>query len=103
VAGEIGHIHSVGTRTPPFDQAGHAIGLALATVANLVGPQRIIVSGEGLAAYDLFADHVRQAFAAHAFGTAGRCALVIRPLPFEEWARGAAAVSIQALFSPSHH
>jgi hypothetical protein len=25
------------------------------------------------------------------------CSLSIRPLPFEEWARGAAAVSIQSL------
>lgn len=86
-----------------FDRAGHAIGLALATVANLVGPERIIVSGEGLAAYDLFSEQVRQTFATQAFGAAAQCPLVIRPLPFEEWARGAAAVSIQALFSPSHH
>lgn len=83
-----------------FDRAGHAIGLALAAVANLVGPQRIIVSGEGVAAYDLFAEQVRRTFTTQAFGAAGRCALVIRPLSFEEWARGAAAVSIQTLFSP---
>ncbi|MCC3764495.1 ROK family protein [Glycomyces sp. TRM65418] len=86
-----------------FDEAGHAIGLALATVATLVGPELIIVSGEGLAAYDLFADQVQRTFTANAFGAAGRCALVVRPLPFEEWARGAAAASIQALFSPTRH
>jgi predicted NBD/HSP70 family sugar kinase len=83
-----------------FARAGHAIGLGLAAVANLVGPQRIIVSGEGLAAYDLFDEQVRTTFTTQAFGAAGQCDVIIRPLPFEEWARGAAAASIQTLFSP---
>jgi predicted NBD/HSP70 family sugar kinase len=81
-----------------FARAGHAIGLGLAVVANLFGPERIIVSGEGVAAYDLFDESIRAAFAAQAFGAAGRATLTIRPLPFEEWARGAAAVAIQTLF-----
>lgn len=54
---------------------------------------------EGLAAYDLFADHIRETFTAQAYGAAGRCPLVIRPLPFEQWARGAAVVSLQSLFT----
>jgi len=82
-----------------FDRAGHAIGLGLAAVANLNGPERIVVSGEGLAAYDLFEDQIRETFAIQAFGAAGRCELIIRPLPFEEWARGAAATAIQTLFT----
>jgi predicted NBD/HSP70 family sugar kinase len=83
-----------------FARAGHAIGLALAAVANLFGPDRIVVSGEGVAAYDLYDEQIRRTFATQAFGAAARCALVIRPLPFEEWARGAAAVAIQTLFVP---
>jgi predicted NBD/HSP70 family sugar kinase len=83
-----------------FAEAGHAIGLALAAMANLIGPERIVVSGEGVAVYDLFSEHVRAAFSAQAFGAVADCELIIRPLPFEEWARGAAAVSIQGLF---HH
>jgi len=83
-----------------FARAGHAIGLALATVANVVGPERIVVSGEGLRAYDLFEAEIRETFAAQAFGAAARCPLTIRPLPFEEWARGAAAVAIQNLVIP---
>lgn len=65
-------------------------------MANLLGPERVIISGEGLAAYDLFAGQVRDAFAAAAFGSAARCELRTRPLPFEEWARGAAATAIQS-------
>ncbi|HEY3608965.1 MAG TPA: ROK family protein [Pseudonocardiaceae bacterium] len=83
-----------------YRRAGRAIGVALATVANLIGPQRIVLSGEGLAAYDLYQDEVRDTFAARAFGAAVDCELILRPLPFEEWARGAAAVAIQTLVTP---
>ncbi|MGW8765190.1 ROK family protein [Streptomyces sp. NPDC055815] len=81
-----------------FDRAGHAIGLGLAAVANLMGPERIVVSGEGVASYDLFEEQIREAFAGQAFGAA-HCELIIRPLPFEEWARGAAATAVQTLFT----
>ncbi|WIX78885.1 ROK family protein [Amycolatopsis carbonis] len=81
-----------------FATAGHAIGLGLAALVNLFGPERVVVSGEGVATYDLFEDQIRRTFAEQAFGSAARCGLVIRPLPFEEWARGAAAVAVQSLF-----
>ena len=83
-----------------FAHAGHALGLAIASVANLIGPERIIISGEGVASYDLFADQIRQTFAAQAFGAAAECDLLVLPLPFEEWARGGAAVAAQRLFVP---
>ncbi|WP_405546942.1 ROK family protein [Streptomyces phaeochromogenes] len=82
-----------------YARAGEAIGRAIATVANLMGPQRVIISGEGLAAYDLFAEQIRDAFTASAFGTAAQCDLLTRPLPFDEWARGAAATAIQSFIS----
>jgi predicted NBD/HSP70 family sugar kinase len=83
-----------------FARAGHAMGLALASVANLVGPERIIISGEGVASYDLYEDQIRRTFAAHAFGAAADCDLLVRALPFEQWARGGAAVAAQRLFAP---
>jgi predicted NBD/HSP70 family sugar kinase len=79
-----------------YARAGEAIGRGIATVANLLGPERVIISGEGLAAYDLFAEHIRAAFTAAAFGSAAECDVQTRPLPFEEWARGAAATAIQS-------
>ena len=82
-----------------YTRAGHAIGLALASVANLIGPERILISGEGLAGYDLFEEQLRETFAAHAFGAAANCELSVRPLPFEEWARGAAVVAIRELIT----
>jgi predicted NBD/HSP70 family sugar kinase len=83
-----------------FSLAGHAMGLALASVANLMGPERIIISGEGVASYALYEQQIRQTFGAQAFGAAADCDLVVRPLPFEAWARGGAAVAAQHLFAP---
>jgi predicted NBD/HSP70 family sugar kinase len=86
-----------------FAVAGHAIGVALAAVANFVGPERVVISGEGLAAYDLFEDQIRTTFAEQAFGAAGDCDLIIRPHSFDDWARGAAAVAIQRFLTPTPH
>ena len=82
-----------------FTRAGHALGLALASVANLIGPDCLIISGEGVASYDLFAEQIRKTFTAQAFGAAAECKLIVRPLPFEEWARGGAAIAAQHLFA----
>ena len=84
-----------------FSRAGRTIGLALASVANLLGPERIIISGEGLAAYDLFEDQMRETFSTQAFGASSGCEIIVCPLPFEEWARGAAAVAIRSLVTPA--
>ncbi|WP_078606546.1 ROK family transcriptional regulator [Streptomyces violaceorubidus] len=86
-----------------YARAGEAIGRGIATVANLLGPERVIISGEGLAAYDLFAEQIRDSFAAAAFGSAARCDVRTRPLPFEEWARGAAASAIQSFIGQSRN
>ncbi|MDT0386533.1 ROK family transcriptional regulator [Streptomyces dubilierae] len=92
---ELAHRGVTGAREV-YARAGEAIGRGIATVANLLGPERVIISGEGLAAYDLFAEQIRDAFAAAAFGSAARCDVQTRPLPFEQWARGAAATAIQS-------
>lgn len=83
-----------------YARAGEAIGRGIATVANLLGPERVIISGEGLAAYDLFAEQIRDAFVAAAFGSAAQCDVRTHPLPFDEWARGAAATAIQSFITP---
>jgi predicted NBD/HSP70 family sugar kinase/biotin operon repressor len=86
-----------------YARAGEAIGRAIGSVVNVLGPERVIISGEGLAAYDLFAEGIREAFARSAFGTAAQCDVMTRPLPFEEWARGAAATAIQSFIGSDSH
>ncbi|MGW0936368.1 ROK family protein [Streptomyces sp. NPDC002666] len=85
-----------------YARAGEAIGRAIGAVVNVLGPQRVIISGEGLAGYDLFAEQIRDTFARTAFGTAARCDVTTRPLPFEVWARGAAATAIQSFIGTEH-
>jgi predicted NBD/HSP70 family sugar kinase len=82
-----------------FARAGRAIGTAVAALANIVGPERIVLSGEGVEVHDLFEAELREAFTEHCFGAAATCPLTLRPLPFEAWARGAAAVAVQSLFA----
>ncbi|MFG2960065.1 ROK family protein [Streptomyces sp. NPDC048291] len=84
-----------------YARAGEAIGRGIATVANLFGPERVIISGEGLAAYDLFAEQILDSFTAAAFGSAAQSDVQTRPLAFEEWARGAAAAAIQSFITSS--
>lgn len=97
---ELAHRGDPGAREA-YARAGEAIGRAIGAVVNVLGPQRVIISGEGLAGYDLFAEQIRDAFTASAFGTAAQCDVMTRPLPFEEWARGAAATAIQSFIGSS--
>ena len=80
-----------------FTEAGSAIGTAIATLINIVGPELVIIGGEAVANFDLFERSLRRAIDDHAFGAAARCDIVARPHTFEDWARGAAASAIGAL------
>lgn len=80
-----------------FERAGSMIGLALATMANLVGPSVILVAGESVTNYDLFEQRLREAFDLHAFGAANACTIVAQSHTFENWARGSAAAVIRAM------
>lgn len=86
---------------PVLRRAAEAIGRALATVANLVGTELIVLSREQLGFDDLMAGDIEETFRRHLCGPASACRLVTSVRPFEEWARGAAAVAIDALFDPA--
>jgi predicted NBD/HSP70 family sugar kinase len=92
---ELAHSGEVHAREA-FDRAGEVIGSALAAMVNLVGPELVVIAGEGVADYDLYDQRMRQAFAEHAFGAAGDCRLMLRSHTFDDWARGAAATVIRS-------
>jgi predicted NBD/HSP70 family sugar kinase len=79
-----------------FDRAGDLLGRAIATMVNLVGPDIVLVAGESVGDFDLFEAQLRSAFAAHAFGAAGRCTIVTTQHTFDDWARGAAVSVIRS-------
>jgi predicted NBD/HSP70 family sugar kinase len=79
-----------------FTQAGIALGRAIAALLNLLNPPLVILSGEGITASDLFMDALRSELERDAFSsTANDCRLLVRPLPDETWARGAAATMLR--------
>ncbi|MFG3370590.1 ROK family protein [Streptomyces sp. NPDC090032] len=84
--------------TAAFTRAGTALGTQIATLANIVNPQRIILSGEGVVSSDLLMTSLREAFAAHVLLPADHYELLTHPLPDEAWARGAAMVALQDIF-----
>lgn len=79
-----------------FTQAGVALGRAIAALLNLLNPPLVILSGEGITASDLFMDALRAEMERDAFSsTAADCRVLVRPLPDETWARGAAATMLR--------
>lgn len=79
-----------------FVRAGHALGLGIASVVNLFGPQCVVLTGEGLVALELIREPMRNSFVTQAYGQAIHSELIVRPLTFEAWAHGAATMAIQA-------
>lgn len=89
------------TAVDAFDRAGTAIGAALAVTVNLVDPEVVVIAGEGVMEYDLYERRIREEFAAHAFGAAASCRLVVRRHTFIDWACGAAVASFRAALRPA--
>ncbi len=82
-----------------FAQAGAAIGSALATLVNLIGPELVVIAGESVREYELYETQLRSTFAEHVFGAAAACEIVLRPHTFDDWARGAAACVVEVIAS----
>jgi predicted NBD/HSP70 family sugar kinase len=76
--------------------AARALGLLVADIARLVDPDLVILTGEGVGAVD-FARAELDAALEESRDPAGPPVQVdVQPFPFTEWARGAAAVAVQA-------
>ena len=58
--------------------------------------QSVVLTGEGLAALDLIREPMRAGYVEQAYGQAIHAELIVRPLPFEAWAHGAATIALQA-------
>jgi predicted NBD/HSP70 family sugar kinase len=80
-------------------QSGRWLGVGLANVANILGPELIIVGGEGVAAGHWRLDPMRSAFAEYAFDdVAERTEVIIELAGDETWARGAACVVLGEIY-----
>ena len=79
-------------------EAAHSLGRAAAAIVTLTGVERLILSGEGVHLAEVARESLRSGFEAYGVPHASRDAVIIRPMDFLEWARGAAVIAIQAEF-----
>jgi len=78
---------------------GTNLGRTLARLAGLLGPPRLIVTGDGVRAGQPFLDAMRQAFeSALTPALRGRVELVVHDADDHFWARGAAALVLRELY-----
>jgi len=78
------------------DAAGRALGRMMALIANLAMVDAIVLAGEGMALWDVVGDVAIAALAADRDPEASPVELFVDDAGFASWARGAAAVAIQA-------
>lgn len=82
-----------------FAQAGEVLGRGIATLINVLSPQQIIVSGEGVRAGDLIIGSMCDTIARQVMpGLAEDTQIEVDVWNDDAWARGAASLVLQELF-----
>ncbi|MFD5213892.1 ROK family protein [Microbacterium sp. NPDC058345] len=79
-------------------EAARALGRATSAITALTGVSRIILSGEGVHLVDVAWPSVEEGRAEYDIDRALHGELILRPMDFIEWARGAAVIAIQQEF-----
>ena len=80
-----------------IDEAGRALGVLVAQIANFAMPQKIMLAGEGVGLMDVAGKTVEDTIRAHRHPLATPVDLETRVSDFHDWARGAAVLAIQVL------
>ncbi len=78
-----------------FHDAGTILGMAIATMVNLIGPEVVLIMGESTPDYDIYETKIRECLADRAFGAAAECQIITRVHGLDVWPRGAAASVIR--------
>jgi predicted NBD/HSP70 family sugar kinase len=84
-----------------FADAGETLGRAVASLVNLLDPQLVLVSGEGIASWPYLERSFGEALAAATFGPLRGVPVEVDPWDDAKWACGAAALVLRAPFTPS--
>ncbi|MBF4601773.1 ROK family transcriptional regulator [Frigoribacterium sp. VKM Ac-1396] len=77
------------------DAAADVLGQLIAGVLNVLDPEAVLLSGEGVRLATIAAAAVDRAIASSTHRSTPAPRLVVQRFRFDEWARGAAAVAIQ--------
>lgn len=84
-----------------FTEAGQHLGRSVAMVVNLLAPELVIVSGEGIDSWDLLEPGFTVAYEQGRLPVHSWVDVVIDPWEDLNWARGAVSLLTRTLFSPS--
>jgi predicted NBD/HSP70 family sugar kinase len=82
-----------------YRDAGTTLGRAVGSLVNVLSPQRIIVSGEGTQAWAHLAEAFSAGLEATVFPPLTGISVHVDPWDDAKWARGAAALVLQATFA----
>jgi predicted NBD/HSP70 family sugar kinase len=82
-----------------FADAGSILGRAVAGLVNILSPQLVILSGEGVQAWAHLSMTFGEAFRAATFPSLRGVDLEVDPWDDAKWARGAAALVLRATFA----
>jgi predicted NBD/HSP70 family sugar kinase len=85
-----------------FKIPAEALGVALANVINVIGPELVLVSGEGSEGWDIWSKWVQQSLNENVVSTMKKFDLEIDPWDDTKWALGATAIVLQASLSRGH-
>ncbi len=80
-----------------IDEAGRALGILVAQIANFVLPQKILLAGEGVGLIEVAGKVVDDTLRTHRHPLAAPVDLETKVSDFHDWARGAAVLAIQVL------
>jgi predicted NBD/HSP70 family sugar kinase len=82
-----------------YEHAGATLGRSVAGLVNVLSPQLILVSGEGIRAWTQLQGGFETALRADLFEPLRDVAVEVEPWDDTAWARGAAALVLRATFS----
>jgi predicted NBD/HSP70 family sugar kinase len=82
-----------------FARAGGVLGRAVGDLANVLGPQLVLISGEGTQAWPHLAASFERSFRAALFSPEGDIAVEVDPWDDTKWAVGAATLVLRSSFA----
>lgn len=82
-----------------FKEPAELLGIALANVINVFGPELVFISGEGVEGWDLWEKSFKNALNAHVVSTMNKYDVEVDPWDDAKWALGATAIVLQASLS----
>lgn len=83
-----------------FGRAGAVLGRAVAGLVNVLGPELVLVSGEGTQAWPSIAPEFERVLRSELFPPLAGVVVEVDPWDDAKWAIGAAALVLRATFTP---